>query len=150
MSVVKIGWSGGKDSTRAVMEHIKRGDKVKVVCYVPMFTKEIPLITKKHYEFIKKTAQYFKSLGAQFYWADDGLTYYEYVTHIAIKGKYKGKIFSPILFVLINFVKPAIPKFSILLPSLFFNFCNAFVCNCDILDSDTSKTLLISFNVNSS
>ena len=46
MSVVKIGWSGGKDSTRAVMAHIQRGDKVKAVCYVPMFTKEIPLISK--------------------------------------------------------------------------------------------------------
>lgn len=93
-NIVKIGWSGGKDSTCAVMEHIKRGDKVKIVCYVPMFTKEIPLITKKHYEFIRKTAEYFKSLGAEFYWADGGLTYYEYVTHIATRGKYKGKIFA--------------------------------------------------------
>ena len=93
MAIVKIGWSGGKDSTRAVMEHIKRGDRAKVVCYVPMFTKEIPLITKKHYEFIRKTAEYFKSLGAEFFWADGGLTYYEYVTHIAKSGKYKGRIF---------------------------------------------------------
>ena len=40
MSVVKIGWSGGKDSTRAVMAHIQRGDKVKAVCYVPMLAME--------------------------------------------------------------------------------------------------------------
>lgn len=93
MSVVKIGWSGGKDSTCAVMAHIQKGDKVKAVCYVPMLTKEIPLISKKHYEFILKTAEYFRSLGAEVYFADDGLTYYEYVTHIAKNGKNKGQIF---------------------------------------------------------
>ena len=93
MDVVKIGWSGGKDSTRAVMAHIQRGDKVKAVCYVPMFTKKIPLISKKHYEFILKTAEYFRSLGAEVYFADGGLTYCEYVTHIALKGKNKGQIF---------------------------------------------------------
>lgn len=75
------------------MKHIERGDKVKVVYYVPMLTKEIPLITKKHYNFIQDTANYFRSLGAEVYPADKGVTYYEYVTHIAIKGKYKGKIF---------------------------------------------------------
>ena len=93
MNIVKIGWSGGKDSTCAVMKHIERGDKVKAVCYVPMFTKDIPLITKKHYEFIQNTANYFRSLGAEVYFADGGVTYWEYVTHVAIKGKYKGKIF---------------------------------------------------------
>lgn len=93
MSVVKMAWSGGKDSTCAVMLHIKRGDKVKVVCYIPMFTKKIPLITKKHYSFIIDTANYFRSLGADVFFADGGLTYYEYVTHIAVCGKDKGKIF---------------------------------------------------------
>lgn len=93
MSVVKIGWSGGKDSTCAVMKHIERGDKVKAVCYVPMFTKEIPLILKQHYNFIINTADYFRSLGAEVFFADGGLTYYEYVTHIAQRGKFKGKIF---------------------------------------------------------
>ena len=91
--VVKIGWSGGKDSTCAVMKHIKRGDKVKIVCWVPMLTKEIPLILKEHYNFIINTANYFRSLGAEVYFADGGLTYYEYVTHIAKSGKYKGQIF---------------------------------------------------------
>lgn len=91
--IVKIGWSGGKDSTCAVMKHIGRGDKVKVVCWIPMLTKEIPLILKSHYEFIITTANYFRSLGAEVYFADGGLTYYEYVTHIAKSGKYKGQIF---------------------------------------------------------
>jgi hypothetical protein len=58
-----------------------------------MFTKKIPLISKKHYEFILQTADYFRSLGAEVYFADGGLTYYEYVTHIAIRGKCKGQIF---------------------------------------------------------
>lgn len=93
MATVKIGWSGGKDSTCAVMKHIERGDKVKAVCYIPMFTKEIPLISKKHYEFILKTADYFRSLGAEVFFADEGVTYYEYVTHIAKSGKFKGQIF---------------------------------------------------------
>ena len=91
MAIVKIGWSGGKDSTRSVMAHIQRGDKVKAVGYVPMFTKEIPLISKKHYDFILKTAEYFRSLGAEVYFADGGLTYYEYVTHIAKKVKTRGR-----------------------------------------------------------
>lgn len=93
MATVKIGWSGGKDSTCAVMKHIERGDKVKAVCYVPMFTREIPLISKKHYAFILQTADYFRRLGAEVYFADKGLTYYEYVTHEAVKGKCKGLIF---------------------------------------------------------
>ena len=93
MAIVKVGWSGGKDSTCSVMLHIARGDKVKAVCYIPMFTKEIPLINKKHYEFILQTADYFRSLGAEVFFADGGLTYYEYVTHIAKSGKYKGQIF---------------------------------------------------------
>ena len=93
MSIVKIGWSGGKDSTCATMMHIERGDKIKAVCWIPMLTKEIPLILKDHYNFIINTADYFRSLGADVYFADGGLTYYEYVTHIAKSGKYKGQIF---------------------------------------------------------
>lgn len=92
MAVVKIGWSGGKDSTCAVMLHIKNGDKVKAVCYIPMFTKKIPLISKKHYRFIMKTARYFDSLGVEVH-IMTGITYYEYVTHVAKRGKNKGKIF---------------------------------------------------------
>lgn len=92
MDVVKVGWSGGKDSTCAVMKHIERGDKVKAVCYIPMFTDEIPLILKKHYDFILQTAEYFRSLGAGVHIVS-GMTYYDYCTHRAIKGKYKGQIF---------------------------------------------------------
>lgn len=93
MAIVKVGWSGGKDSTCAVMLHLQRGDKVKVVCWLPMLTNEIPLILKEHYEFIINTSNYFRSLGAEVYFANDGLTYYEYVTHVAKRGKCKGMIF---------------------------------------------------------
>ena len=92
MDIVKLGWSGGKDSTCAFLKHIERGDKVKAVCYIPMLTKEIPLILKKHHEFILKTADYFRSLGADVY-ITSGITYYEYVTHIAKSGKFKGQMF---------------------------------------------------------
>jgi tRNA(Ile)-lysidine synthase TilS/MesJ len=92
-AIVKVSWSGGKDSTCAVAKHLERGDKVKAVCYVPMFTKEIPLISKAHYSFILNTADYFRKAGAEVYFADKGLTYFEYVTHISLKGKFKGQIF---------------------------------------------------------
>ncbi len=35
--VVKVFWSGGKDSTCAVMLHLLQGHKVKVLCYIPIF-----------------------------------------------------------------------------------------------------------------
>lgn len=91
MDVVKVGWSGGKDSTCAVMLHLERGDRVKAICYIPMFTNEIPLITKRHYEFIHNTAQRFTNLGAEVFFAE-GMTYWDFVTHIKTKGKDKGNI----------------------------------------------------------
>ena len=60
--VVKICWSGGKDSTCAVMKHLEAGHICKIVCYIPMFTETIPLLLKIHYDFIMRTADYFKSL----------------------------------------------------------------------------------------
>lgn len=92
MAIVKVGWSGGKDSTATVLLHLKRGDKVKAVCYIPMFTKEIPLILKDHYQFIMKTADYLRSLGAEVFIVS-GITYYDYVLHRATRGKNKGRIF---------------------------------------------------------
>ncbi|MBO5338471.1 MAG: hypothetical protein J6A96_02090 [Clostridia bacterium] len=90
MAIVKVNWSGGKDSTCASLLHILRGDKAKLVCYIPMFTKEIPLITKKHYEFITNTAEYFRTLGADVYIVS-GMTYYDFVSHKRTRGKDKGK-----------------------------------------------------------
>lgn len=89
MAIVKVSWSGGKDSTAAVLLHLKRGDMVKAVCYIPMFTNKIPLILKDHYEFILNTADYFRSLGAEV-WIVSGMTYYDYVLHRATRGKHKG------------------------------------------------------------
>lgn len=90
--VVKVGWSGGKDSTCSVLLHLERGDFVKAVCYVPMFTDDIPLITKKHYDFILKTADRLKKMGATVH-IISGMTYWDYVTKVATKGKFKGEIF---------------------------------------------------------
>ena len=92
MAIVKLSWSGGKDSTAAALLHLKRGDKVKMVCYIPMFTNEIPLILKDHYKFILRAAEYFRSLGAEV-WIVSGMTYYDYVLRRSTRGEHKGEIF---------------------------------------------------------
>ena len=65
MSVAKIGWSGGKDSTCATYKRIENGDKVKAVCYVPYFTDDIPLINKEHFEFILRQKEIFEKNGCK-------------------------------------------------------------------------------------
>jgi len=92
MNIVKIGWSGGKDSTCSVIKNIEAGNQVKAVCYIPMLNETIPLISKQHYNFILNTAERFRSLGAEIYIVS-GISYYNYVTHRSLKGKYKGQIF---------------------------------------------------------
>lgn len=91
MAVVKIGWSGGKDSTCATYMHLEQGDNVKGVCYIPMFTNEIPLINKEHYEFLQRQAELFKRQGAMIYFAK-GITYYDYCLLINKSGIFKGKV----------------------------------------------------------
>ena len=88
---VLVCWSGGKNSTRAVIEYHNRGYKVTALCYIPMFTDLIPLIDKEHYEFILKTAEYFRSLGILVEFVK-GITYYDWFSCILKKGKYKGKV----------------------------------------------------------
>ncbi len=92
MSIVKVSWSGGKDSTCAVMKHIERGDKVKIVTYIPMFTEDIPLITKEHYNFIMETAKKFRKLGADVN-IITGETYQHFVLRRSSRGKFKGRMF---------------------------------------------------------
>lgn len=91
MNVVKVSWSGGKDSTCALMKNIESGNHVKAVCYIPMFTDNIPLISRKHYNFIIETAEKFKKLGAEIY-IISGITYYDQVTRRITRGKGKGSI----------------------------------------------------------
>ena len=91
MDIVKLGWSGGKDSTCATYKHLERGDKVKAVCYVPMFTEDIPLINKEHYEFILRQASEFEKLGGKVYFAK-GITYYDYCLSICKSGIHKGQV----------------------------------------------------------
>lgn len=90
--IVKVNWSGGKDSTCAVMKHIQKGNKVIAVCYIPMLTKEIPLLLKEHYQFILKAADRFRSLGATVHIVT-GMTYYDYVHKRSSRGKFKGRAF---------------------------------------------------------
>lgn len=91
--VVKIGWSGGKDSTCAVYYHLNRslrtGNIIKAVCYIPFFDEEIPLINKEHYDFIQRQADVFTSFGAKIYFAK-GISYWDYCLSIAKSGKFKG------------------------------------------------------------
>lgn len=63
MEIAKLGWSGGKDSTCAVHKHLERGDRLKIVCYVPYFTDDIPLINKEHFDFINYQANYFVDIS---------------------------------------------------------------------------------------
>ena len=91
MSVVKIGWSGGKDSTCATYKHLEQGDTVKAVCYIPMFTEGIPLINKEHFDFLQTQAERFKQAGGKVYFAD-GITYYDYCLSICKSGIHKGQV----------------------------------------------------------
>lgn len=43
MSIIRLSWSGGADSTAAAVHHIRRGDHLKMVYYVPMFTETFKL-----------------------------------------------------------------------------------------------------------
>lgn len=88
---VKVSWSGGKDSTCAVLLHLEAGHKVKAVNYTPMFTEEIPLLLKEHYEFIQNTAERFRDMGAEVYMVA-GMTYYDYVLRRKTKGSDNGGI----------------------------------------------------------
>lgn len=92
MATVKVCWSGGKDSTASTFLHLEQGDEVTTVTYIPMFTKDIPLIRKPHFEYIMKTSDHFTKLGARCLIVS-GMTYWDYVTHVTTRGKYKGLIF---------------------------------------------------------
>lgn len=92
MDTVKVNWSGGKDSTCALYLHLRRGDKVKGVCYIPMFTDTIPLLLKDHYEHILRTADRFHEMGAEIHIVS-GMTYYDYCKKRSTRGKFKGRAF---------------------------------------------------------
>lgn len=91
MSIVKVSWSGGKDSTADVILNTKDWNTCKIVCFIPMLTKEIPLIRKAHYEHIIKASEVFESWGHKVY-IITGRTYEEHFYRVKTKGKYKGSI----------------------------------------------------------
>lgn len=90
MATVKCCWSGGKDSSCATHLHLVQGDKCIVTNYIPMFTEDIPLILKEHYEFIMQTIELWKQMGAEVYQVH-GITYWDWVHKISTRGKNKGK-----------------------------------------------------------
>lgn len=92
MSIVKCCWSGGKDSTYATFLHIQQGDEVKVVNYIPMLNDNIPMLLKRHYDFILSTAERFRKMGAT---VDivSGMTYVDFVHYRSQRGEHKGRAF---------------------------------------------------------
>lgn len=90
MDTVKCCWSGGKDSSCATHLHLLQGDKCIVTNYIPMFTEDIPLLLKEHYEFIMQTIELWRRMGAGVYQVH-GMTYWDYVHKISARGKNKGK-----------------------------------------------------------
>lgn len=89
MSIVKCNWSGGKDSTYATFLHIRQGDEVKVVNYIPMLNDHIPMLLKCHYDFILSTAKRFREMGATVDLVS-GMTYVDYVHKLSSRGASKG------------------------------------------------------------
>lgn len=90
--IVKISWSGGKDSSCAAHLHLLQGDKCIIVCYIPMFTEKIPLLLKNHYDFILSTADRFIKMGARVFFVH-GESYFNFVHRKRIQGKRKGIFF---------------------------------------------------------
>lgn len=90
MDVVKCCWSGGKDSSCATHLHLLQGDKCIVTNYIPMFTEDIPLLLKEHYEFIMQTIELWKQMGAEVYQVH-GITYWDWVHKVVTRGPNKGK-----------------------------------------------------------
>lgn len=90
--IVKVSWSGGKDSTCAADLNIEAGYDTRIVCYIPMFTQTIPLILKDHYEHILNTAEYFRHRGA-YVEIVTGETYLDHFLRRASRGENKGRMF---------------------------------------------------------
>lgn len=88
---VKVNWSGGKDSTAAVILNIAEGYDVVAVCYVPMFDQKTPLIMPYHLQFLQEAAARFRSLGVDVHFVH-GITYTDFVLKKTTRGKNAGLI----------------------------------------------------------
>lgn len=82
-------WSGGKDSTLSAYLHIERGDDVTLVCSVPYFNENIPLIGKDMLDFIYDKKYYFERLGAKVH-IIRGMSYFDFCTNKITRGIRKG------------------------------------------------------------
>lgn len=82
-------WSGGKDSTLAAFLHLVRGDEVIMVCAIPYFTDDIPLLPRENIDFIYEKKYYFEKLGAKVY-IIQGMNYVDYCLKPLTRGPFKG------------------------------------------------------------
>lgn len=87
--VVKLSWSGGKDSTAAIILHLLMGHKVKAVCFIPMLCDNIPAIRKDHYLHLLHCAEVFEFWGCKVYFTS-GRSYEYHVHRILRRGVRKG------------------------------------------------------------
>lgn len=78
-------WSGGKDSTLSAFLHLERGDEVILVCSIPYFNDDIPLLPQENIDFIYDKKHYFEKLGAQVY-IIRGVSYFEYCLRSITRG----------------------------------------------------------------
>lgn len=92
MDVVKISWSGGKDSTASVIIHGERGDKIKAVYYIPYLTDGIPLITRKQFDFMHEAIEVLCKRYDFHAFQARGISYYDHVTRVLTRGPRKGEI----------------------------------------------------------
>lgn len=83
-------WSGGKDSTCAGFLHLQRGDEVHFVCFIPYFDDDIPMIPRVVFDFLYRTADFFRSFGAIVTFVKGSMSYYDYCTKLLVKGFRKG------------------------------------------------------------
>lgn len=90
-NIVKVSWSGGKDSTADIILETFDNNKCKIVSFIPMLSADIPLIRKAHYEHIMKCADKFEQWGHKVYFVT-GRTYVEHFLRTKTRGKYKGTI----------------------------------------------------------
>lgn len=90
MDIVQC-WSGGKDSTLSAYLHLKQGDNVTLVCCIPYFKDDIPLLPKSQLDFLYEKKYYFEKLGANVVFLR-GMSYWDYCMRSITRGANVGKL----------------------------------------------------------
>lgn len=90
MDIVKLNWSGGKDSTASLLLHRESGHIIKAVFYIPMLCDDIPLITKKQLDFMLSVVDRYNDNQCSFTRAN-GISYLDHVYTIKKRGPNSGQ-----------------------------------------------------------